>query len=133
MFDLHQLFRWLLFLSNKSETEELLGAAVFSTVVLCSLSLAADLFVPNSSPVHGLEGHSYHLTTAAFVLPGHCHVGMCWNPSTGTCECDLVCYLVFATVKLRSLGWALIQYDWMVCKTDESRGETTRRHMEDAL
>ena len=55
MFDLHQFFCGLLFLSNKSETEELLGAAVFSTVVPCSQSLVADLFVSNSSPVHVLE------------------------------------------------------------------------------
>ncbi|XP_044941528.1 heterogeneous nuclear ribonucleoprotein A1-like [Mustela putorius furo] len=46
--------------SNKYDTEELFGVTVFSTVDPCSLSVAAGLFVPLSSPVCHQEAASHH-------------------------------------------------------------------------
>lgn len=98
----------------------------------CSSSLTKHGHNRQNEKVSLLLSNKYRLTTATFVLPGHHHIVICWNPNSRTYECDLIWKsgLSNCQVKMRSWGWTLIKCDWGLYKKrrDKSRGEVTQRH-----
>lgn len=56
------------------------------------------------------------------------------SPVSGTCERDLIWKEAFADdqVRMRSLGWALLPYDWCLFKKQTSGHGDTHAQGEDA-